>query len=144
MGMRVGIDLVRTSDVATSITTFGDRYLRRVFTDAEVAYANASPDQSAARLAARFAAKEATMKALDLSERGVNWNDIEVVKLPSGAPSIVLHGRAAEAADNVDLSVSLSHEGDYATAVVLTWGSAPTTPSGAPSARSPASSRKTQ
>lgn len=144
MGMRVGIDLVRTSDVETSVATFGERYLRRVFTDAEVAYANASPDQTSARLAARFAAKEATMKALDLSERGVNWNDIEVVKLPSGAPSIVLHGRAAEAAANVDLSVSLSHEGDYATAVVLTWASAPTTPSGAPSARSPASSRKTQ
>lgn len=125
MGMRVGIDLVRTSDIATSIATFGDRYLRRVFTEAEVAYANASPDQATARLAARFAAKEATMKALDLSERGVNWNDIEVVKLPSGAPSIVLHGRAAEAATGADLSVSLSHEGDYATAVVL--GPAPTT-----------------
>lgn len=123
--MRVGIDLVRTSDVGASIASFGDRYLRRVFTEGEIAYATASPDQTTARLAARFAAKEATMKALDLSERGVNWNDIEVVKLPSGAPSIVLHGRAAEAAADLDLSVSLSHEGDYATAVVLSLSREP-------------------
>lgn len=120
--MSVGIDLVQLSRIRESLETFGDRFLRRVFTDDEVAYATAAPELTPARLAARFAAKEATVKALDLVERGVGWRDIEVTRGPSGAPRLVLHGAAraaaAEAGDPA-LSLSLSHEGDYATAVVI-------------------------
>jgi len=121
-GLTVGIDLVRTHSVAESVSAFGDRYLQRVFTDGEVAYARAVPDLMHARLAARFAAKEATMKALDLGERGVGWRDIEVIRSPSGAPSIALHGLAAAVHGERGapaLSLSLSHEGEYATAVVV-------------------------
>lgn len=121
-GLTVGVDLVRTQSVAESVAEFGERYLRRVFTDGEVAYARSVPDLMNARLAARFAAKEAAMKALDLSERGVGWRDIEVTRSASGAPSIALHGEAAAAhAERGEpaLSVSLSHEGEYATAVVV-------------------------
>lgn len=125
LGLRVGVDLVQTSRVAESIATFGDRFLRRVFTEEEVTYAYAADEALAqARLAARFAAKEATIKALDLAETGVGWREIEVTRGPSGAPGIMLHGSARAAAEAGGraaplLTVSLSHEGDYATAVVI-------------------------
>src|SRR5438067_2061558 len=114
----VGIDLVRVSRVAASLEQFGERFLKRVFTDAEVAYAVASPPLTAERLAARFAAKEAAVKALGLGERGVGWRQIEVTRQTSGACRLTLHGAARDAADEAgvcELSVSLSHEGDYAT-----------------------------
>jgi holo-[acyl-carrier protein] synthase len=120
--LRVGIDLVRVSRVEESLAQFGDRFLRRVFTEGEIAYATSAPELTAERLAARMAAKEAAVKALRMSEDGVGWRDIEVVRDPSGACELQLHGRAsavAAAAGADDLSVSLSHEGDYATAVVV-------------------------
>jgi holo-[acyl-carrier protein] synthase len=119
----VGIDLVRVSRVAASLERFGERFLKRIFTDGEIAYATAAPAFTAERLAARFAAKEATVKALDLAERGVGWREIEVTRRPSGGCDLKLHGaaRAAAVEAGVDeLAVSLSHEGDYATAVVMT------------------------
>jgi holo-[acyl-carrier protein] synthase len=119
--MTVGIDLVRVSRITESLANFGERFLRRVFTDGEIAYATATPDLAAERLAARFAAKEAAFKALGLADHG-NWRDIEVTRAPSGACALSLHGATRDAANEagvVDLAVSLSHEGDYATAVVL-------------------------
>jgi len=121
--LTVGIDLVRVSGVADSLTRFGDRFLHRIFTEGEIAYATASPELLTERLAGRLAAKEATMKALDLAEAGVGWREIEVTRSPSGAPSLVLTGEArarALAAGVHSVEVSLSHEGDYATAVVIT------------------------
>jgi holo-[acyl-carrier protein] synthase len=121
--LRVGIDLVSVTRVEESLAQFGERFLRRVFTEGEIAYATSSPSQTAERLAARMAAKEATVKALRMVHEGVGWRQIEVVRDPSGACELVLHGRAREiaAAAGVDeLSVSLSHECDYATAVVVT------------------------
>jgi holo-[acyl-carrier protein] synthase len=114
--LRVGIDLVQVSRIAESIATFGDRFLRRVFTADELAYAASSPSQTTERLAARFAAKEAAKKAFRLD--GVAWCDIEVCRAPSGAVDLVLHGAARVSHD--DCALSLSHEGDYATAVVVT------------------------
>lgn len=119
----VGVDLVQVSRVAESLERFGDRFLRRVFTDAEIAYATAAPERTAERLAARLAAKEAAIKALDLSETGVGLRDIEVERTASGACRLRLHGgarEAARAAGDSELAVSLSHEGDMATAVVVT------------------------
>jgi holo-[acyl-carrier protein] synthase len=120
--LRVGIDLVQVSRITESLERFGERFLRRVFTDAEVAYATAEPSQAALRLAARFAAKEAAMKALGLVDHTMNWRDIEVRREPSGACEITLHGGAGEMAEKHgvgELAVSLSHEGDYATAIVV-------------------------
>ncbi len=122
MSVGVGIDLVRVSRVAASLAQFGERFLRRVFTEAEIAYATSSPGLTAERLAARFAAKEAAIKALGLADQGVGWRQIEVQRLPSGSCRLVLHGAAHAAAADAgvsELAVSLSHEGDYATAVVL-------------------------
>jgi holo-[acyl-carrier protein] synthase len=113
--LRVGIDLVSVPQIAASLATFGERFLGRVFTAGEIAYARAAPALTAERLAARFAAKEAARKALDLD--GVGWREVEVIRTASGAPALRLHGRAA--AGVTDLAVSLSHEGDHATAVVI-------------------------
>ena len=120
--IRVGVDLVRVSRVEESLARFGDRFMRRVFTDAEIAYAIAAPMLAAERFAARMAAKEATIKALRMTHHGASWRQIEVCREPSGACELRLHGRAMEfaaAAGAGELSVSLSHEGDYATAVVV-------------------------
>jgi len=120
--MQVGIDLVMVSRVQASLARFGERFLRRVFTDTEIAYATSVPDLAAERLAARFAAKEAAIKALDLAELGVGWREIEVAREQSGICRLILHGAARAAADDAgvsELSVSLSHEGDYSAAVVL-------------------------
>ncbi len=120
--LRVGIDLVQISRIAESLEKFGERFLRRVFTDAETAYATAVPSKTSERLAARFAAKEATLKAIGLVDHPMNWRDIEVRRAPSGACEISLQGGAIDAAKLSgisELAVSLSHEGDYATAVVI-------------------------
>ena len=114
--LRIGIDLVAISRIAGSIESFGDRFLRKIFTDGEVAYAR-STAAPAERLAARFAAKEAAKKALELD--GVGWRDLEVVRADSGACELVLHGAARDAAGPCQLALSMSHEGDYATAVVI-------------------------
>lgn len=120
--LSVGIDLVRIADVAESVERFGDRYLRRLFTPDEIAYASGDAARMPERLAARFAAKEATLKALGMVEHGGAWSDIEVVRNPSGRCELRLHGRAREAADALGanaFAVSLSHEFEYATAVVV-------------------------
>src|SRR5262245_53601234 len=122
--VRVGVDLVQVSRVAESLEKFGERFLRRIFTDAEVAYAtSAGPALAAERLATRFAAKEAAIKALGLGDEAMGWRDIEVRRTASGAPEMALHGVARRVADESgvgEVSVSLSRAGDYATAVVVT------------------------
>ncbi len=121
--LSVGIDLVQVSRVSDSLSRFGDRFMRRIFTEGEIAYATSSPALVAERFAARLAAKEATMKALNLGEAGVGWKDIEIARAESGAPTLVLHGTAEARARDAGVSnveLSLSHEGDYATAVVIT------------------------
>jgi len=121
--LRVGIDLVQVSRIAESLDRFGERFMRRVFTDGEIAYATAAPALTAQRLAVRFAAKEAAIKALGIVDWRIAWRDIEVRRTPTGACELALRGDAGEAAASLgvtELAVSLSHEGDYATAIVVT------------------------
>ena len=102
--------------VEESLARFGERFLRRVFTEGEIAYATSAPALAAERLAARFAAKEAAIKALGLADQGIGWRQIEVERQASGKCRVVLHGAARAAAARAGvgaLSVSLSHEGDY-------------------------------
>jgi holo-[acyl-carrier protein] synthase len=120
--MRLGFDLVQISRVAESIRDFGDHFKSRLFTEGELLYAQSSEPLCAERLAARFAAKEAVIKALQLGEAGIGWRDMEVIKLADGDCEMVLHGRAAAQAKNrgaEKLLLSLSHDGDYAGAVVF-------------------------
>jgi holo-[acyl-carrier protein] synthase len=119
MPLRVGIDLVRAASIAASIDEHGDAYLQRVFTPQEVADCRRDP----LRLAARFAAKEATMKVLAPDpDDAVPWPSIEVVRNAPAAPSLRLHGSAAALAERAGLSdfqVSFTHEDEYAAAVVV-------------------------
>lgn len=120
--LRTGIDIVQVSRVAESIQCFGARFLNRLFTSAEIAYAQSSAAQCNDRLAARFAAKEAALKALDLCHEAVNWRELEVCRDADGSCRLQLHGRAAAlvaARGASQLSLSMSHEADYATAVVV-------------------------
>jgi holo-[acyl-carrier protein] synthase len=116
--VRIGLDLVSVEGVAESIATHGERYLRRVYTDAELRDCGGDPE----RLAARFAAKEATLKALDCGDRAVPWTAIGVLRGDSGRPALDLTGAAAELAAErgvSSLELSFTHERGYAAAVVL-------------------------
>jgi holo-[acyl-carrier protein] synthase len=117
VSFRVGIDVVAVEQVAAALATHGERYLRRVYTPREVADCGGD----AGRLAARFAAKEATRKTLGIADEGVGWSSVEV-RLDGGVPAIALSGTAAELAGDAGLttfSVSLTYEAGLAAAVVL-------------------------
>lgn len=118
---RIGMDLVHIPRIAESLRDFGERFARRFFTAAEIAYAESSPAQRLERYAARFAAKEATIKALSLSEAGLDWRDVEVVRADDGSCSLALRGQAQASAAALGIGnvlVCLSHDGEYAAAVV--------------------------
>jgi holo-[acyl-carrier protein] synthase len=118
----VGVDLVQVSQTARSLDSLGEAYMKRIYVPDEIAYCTANPLMAPARFAARFAIKEATLKALRLDDQGLDLRTIEVKQMAGGWTDLVLHGRALElaiAAGWSSWSVSLSHEGDYATAVVV-------------------------
>src|ERR1700691_3332133 len=122
MGLRVGADIARVGDVGASVARFVERYLERVFTPHEIASCTGAPSVMAAPLAARFAAKEATIKVLRPSDLTPAWRTIEVRRSPSGWCELRLSGEAAKLAADADiteLAVSLSHDRDIAAAVVL-------------------------
>ena len=125
--LTTGVDIIEISRIGRVLERYGQRFLRRIYTPGEIEYCR----ERAPNLAARFAAKEATMKALGTGVRGVGWKDIEVVRAPSGAPSIKLHGRAAARAQRLgvrEISLSLSHSREYAVAFVVTQGQPPPEP----------------
>ncbi len=116
--LTTGIDIIEISRVRQVLERYGKRFLERVYTPGEIAYCR----ERAPNLAARFAAKEATMKALGTGVRGVGWKDIEVVRAESGAPSIKLHGRCKQRAQRLgvqEIAISLSHSREYAVASVV-------------------------
>lgn len=117
----LGVDLVHLPRVAQALDAFGERFVQRLFTAQEALDAGAQPVVRVERLAARFAAKEAAIKAFGLAEVGVNWRDLEVARLPDGAPVLRVHGRAAAVLQSRGVAhwaLSLSHDGDHAVAVV--------------------------
>src|SRR5262245_15248596 len=117
-----GIDIAEVPRIAEAIERFGDRFLQRIFTDGERHYCDSKANRSE-RYAARFAAKEAAMKALGTGwNRGVRWRDIEVHRQPSGRPTIRFHGVASEFASRLgtaNISLSLSHTPEQAIASVI-------------------------
>jgi len=123
MPTRVGIDLVFVESVADSLRVHGEHYVRRVFTEQEAADCTTSTGLSPSGLAARFAAKEAALKALRIPpDIGLSWLAVEVVRDDQGWLELRLTGRAAElAATNgvTSLAVSVTHEESFACAVVV-------------------------
>ena len=120
-----GVDLIEVERIAHSIERFGERFLRRVYTDHEIAYCRGRR-VSAESFAARFAAKEAGAKALGTGiSRGVTWNEFQVARNPGGRPVLELRGRAALLAKELGvraISLSLTHTGSLAMATVLMEG----------------------
>ena len=118
MAVRVGLDLVEVEDVREAIRIYGDLYLDRIYTDAERFATRSDP----VRLAARFAAKEATMKALGRGDEPLPWLSIAVRQGPAGAPSLELSGAAAALArvrGVRSLALSVTQRRSHAAAVVI-------------------------
>lgn len=122
-----GVDLVEVARIRAMVEEHGQRFLDRCFTPGEQAY-NAESRRRFEHLAARFAAKEATLKALGTGlTGGIAWTDIEVVSSATGAPGLVLRGAAAAAAGARGASswlISLSHTETHAMASVIALGGA--------------------
>ncbi len=116
----VGVDVIEIARIQRALDDFGERFLRKVYTERE-------RDRYGARvseLAARFAAKEATSKALGTGIRGIRWREMEVLSNRRGKPVLVLHGSAAARAEKLGLmafDVSLSHSRTDALAFVVAF-----------------------
>ncbi len=121
----LGVDLAEVPRVRAAAERFGTRFIERVFTAAEIAYVERKANRFE-RYAARFAAKEAGMKALGTGwKRGVRWRDFEVANLPSGKPTLRLHGEAARVAERLGVkavALSLTHTAEMAMAQVILEG----------------------
>jgi holo-[acyl-carrier protein] synthase len=114
----LGIDIIKVERIRATLARFGSRFTRRVLTPAEQRYVRDRPET----MAGRWAAKEAVSKVLGLGVRGIGWRDIEIERLPTGAPSVRLHGRAEARAEQLGMArvaVSISHEAEYAVAIAF-------------------------
>ena len=117
-----GVDLAEVPRIRASIERYGERFVQRIFTPAEIVYVESKANRFE-RYAARFAAKEAGMKAIGTGwKRGVRWQDFEVANLPSGKPTLRLHGVAARIAEQLgvrNVSLSLTHTAELGMAHVI-------------------------
>ncbi len=118
----LGLDIAEIDRIEAAITRHGAPILERLYTPAEVAYCESHRNKFE-RYAGRFAAKEAAMKALGTGwRRGVRWRDIEIIREPSGKPSLALKGAAKQIADGLgvkNISVTITHSGNLALAEVI-------------------------
>lgn len=120
----IGVDLVKVDRLARVVGRYGERFLKKVFTDREIAYCRTRAKQGIYQFAQRFAAKEAFSKALGVGLRqgGIGWRDVEVLRDPRGKPEIQVTGRAAELCQDVGIKgmhISLTDEDDLAVAMVV-------------------------
>ena len=117
-----GVDLAEVPRIRASIERYGEKFIRRIYTPAEIAYVERKANRYE-RYAARFAAKEAGMKAIGTGwRRGVTWQDFEVANLRSGKPTLLLHGVAAGFAERLGvkhISLSITHTAGLGMAHVI-------------------------
>ena len=125
MILGTGVDLAEVGRIREAIERYGDRFIRRIYTDAEIAYVERKANKFE-RYAGRFAAKEAGMKAIGTGwKRGVRWQDFEVSNLPSGRPTLRLHGVAERIAGKMgvtSISLSITHTAELGMAHVILEG----------------------
>ena len=118
----IGIDLAEVSRIREAIERHGQRFIQRIYTEKEIAYVERKANKYE-RYAARFAAKEAGMKAVGTGwKRGVRWRDFEVTNLPSGRPTLQLHGEAAKFAEHLgvrNIALSITHTAAAGMAIVI-------------------------
>jgi phosphopantetheine--protein transferase-like protein len=121
MILRSGIDTIEISRLDDIQPAIRERFIQRVFTEIEIKQARGRTEM----LSGLFATKEAVSKALGTGIGAVHWRDIEVIHLPTGQPTVKLHGMAAKVAQELGLtqwSVSISHDRDKAVAVAVALG----------------------
>jgi holo-[acyl-carrier protein] synthase len=120
-----GVDLAEVDRIRAAIERYGGRFIERIYTEGEIAYVERKANRYE-RYAARFAAKEAGMKAIGTGwRRGVRWRDFEVANLPTGKPTLRLHGKAADFAERLgvrSIALSLTHTSGMALAHVILEG----------------------
>lgn len=118
----IGIDIAEVARIREAIERHGERFLNRIFTEGEIRYCESKANR-VERYAARFAAKEAGMKAIGTGwNHGVRWRDIEVARNPGSRPTLLFHGRAAEFAAKLgatNFALSLTHTAEQAIAHVI-------------------------
>ena len=113
----IGVDIIEIARIKKAIAGRGERFLRRVYTEPELRLYHQKPSS----LAARFAAKEAVIKAIGKQTKGISWREIEILSDPTGKPLVHLHGKAKSQARSLGLdklAVSLAHSKEYAIAFV--------------------------
>jgi holo-[acyl-carrier protein] synthase len=113
-----GVDMVEVWRIREARERFGERFLRRVYTENEIRTSRGRDPE----LAARFASKEAVMKLLGTGVRGVGWRDIEILPRRGGKPEVHLHGRAKAVAERIglkDIAISQTHSIEYAISVAV-------------------------
>ncbi len=117
-----GVDLAEVPRIKRSIERYGRKFIERIYTAREIAYVERKANKYE-RYAARFAAKEAGMKAIGTGWRhGVTWHDFEVTNLPSGKPTLAFHGVAAKVAERLgvtNVALSLTHTAEYGMAHLI-------------------------
>ena len=114
----LGVDIIEISRIEKTLERWGQRFLRRIYTEAEISLTRSKPSS----LASRFAAKEAVMKTLGTGVNGVSWREIEILSDDRGKPLVCLYGKARDRAEELGLSglaVSLSDSREYAVAFVI-------------------------
>jgi holo-[acyl-carrier protein] synthase len=125
MILGTGVDLAEVGRIREAIERHGERFIQRIYTEAEVAYVERKANRFE-RYAGRFAAKEAGMKAIGTGwKRGVRWRDFEVSNLPSGRPTLRLHGEAARIAEKMGvktIALSITHTAELGMAHVILEG----------------------
>ena len=121
-----GVDIAEVDRIRAAAERYGARFIERIYTPVEIAYVERRLAGRWERYAARFAAKEAGMKAIGTGwRRGVRWRDFEVTNLPSGKPTLKLHGVAAQFAAMLgvkNIALSLTHTATEALAYVILEG----------------------
>ena len=120
-----GVDLAEVSRIRAAITRYGQRFIERIYTPAEIAYVEGKANRFE-RYAGRFAAKEAGMKAIGTGwKRGVRWQDFEVRNLTSGRPTLEFHGEARRVAESLGVKhiwLSITHTAEFGMAHVILEG----------------------
>lgn len=114
----IGIDIIEIERIRAALLRWGQRFLKRIYTDSEISRFQNRPDS----LAVRFAGKEAAYKALGGPGLGASWKDVEILSDREGKPTITLHGSAKERVSELGLAgleISLSHSRDYGVALVI-------------------------
>jgi len=114
----IGVDLIEIERIEKLLERYGEKFLKRIFTEIEIEYCSKKRDKGS--FAARFATKEAVFKATGLGlSKGMTWKDVEVVNDSKGKPEVRLYGKTAEILDQKKIHLSLSHSKDASVAVVV-------------------------